>query len=97
MTRDEALQILSTDHGYAQLTAGAAIRSLTQALQRALEPADMAFFEFHGDEPCIEVARACRAGRVWHPAERCEAGDPPRKPRLHAIAQDVVPQVIRKG
>jgi hypothetical protein len=96
MTRDEALQILATDHGYAQMTAHEAIHSLTQAFQRALESRDLAFFEFHGEDPCIEVARACRAGHVWHPTESCTTGEPPRKPRWHALEQEVVPQVIRK-
>lgn len=97
MTRDEALQILASDHGFAQLTASEAIRSLSQAFQLALEPRDLAFFEFHGKEPCIEVARACRAGHVWHPDESCEAGEHPRKPRWHALEQEVVPQVVRKN
>lgn len=97
MNRDEALQILSTDLRHAQQTAHEALCTLTQAFQRALIARDLAFFEFHGDEPCLEVARACRAGWVWHPTENCETGEMPRKPRWHALEQEILPQVIRKN
>lgn len=96
MTRQDALQLLAADQRYRGLTAGDALRQLSQAFQIALEPRDLAFFEFHRDDPCHEVARACAAGHVWHGDENGESGAAPRKPHWHKLEQDVVPQVIRK-
>lgn len=95
MTREEALQHLATDSHYATLTAGAAVHSLTQAYARALTPRDLAFLDFHGEDPCHEVARACAAGHVWHGG--CGDGDKPRKPHWHTLEQEVVAQVLRKN
>lgn len=97
MTRREALQLLATDPKFTPLTAGAALRHLTQAFKVALEPRDLAFFEFHGEEPCMEVARACLAGRVWHGDESCTASERPRKPHWQTLEREVVPEVIRKN
>lgn len=92
MTRDEALHHLATDHRYAMVTAGEAVHGLTQAYALALTPRDLAFLEFHGEEPCHEAARACAAGHVWH------GGSGERdKPRWHALEQEVLPQVVRKN
>lgn len=95
MTRDEALQHLATDKRYATLTAGAAVRQLTQAFARALTPRDLAFLDFHGEDPCHEVARACAAGHVWHGGSG--EGEKPRKPHWHAREQAVLPRVVRKN
>lgn len=96
MTRTEALQSLASDHRFALLTAGEALEHLTQAYKIALEPRDLAFFEFHGEEPCIEVARACLSGHVWHGDESCEVSDKPRKPHWHKLEQEVTRDVIDK-
>lgn len=97
MTRDEALHQLATDNRTLGLTAGEALRQLTQAYKIALDPRDLAFFEFHGEDPCHEVARACAAGHHWRGDESCEDTDKPRKPHWNKLEQDVVPQVIRKN
>jgi hypothetical protein len=95
MTRDEALQHLATDNRYAMMTAGEAVHGLSQAYAVALTSRDLAFLEFHGEDPCHEVARACAAGHVWHGG--CGDGDKPRKPHWRALEQEVVPQVVRKN
>lgn len=97
MSREEALRQLATDSRTLGLTAGEALRQLTQAYKVALDARDLAFFEFHAEEPCHEVARACAAGHAWTGDERCEASDKPRKPHWHKLEQEVVPQVIRKN
>lgn len=96
MTRHDALLLLATDKRYGDLTAGDALRQLRQAFQIALTPRDLAFFEFHRDDPCHEVARACAGGHVWRGDESGESVEAPRKPHWHKLEQEVVPQVIRK-
>lgn len=93
MTRNEALQQLATAHKYAQMTAGGALASLTQAFKNALEPRDFAFFEFHSEEPCHEVARAALAGHVWHGCDESQK----QKPHWRKLEQEVMREVIRKG
>lgn len=97
MTRQDALHHLATDTRTAGLTAGDALRRLTQAFKVALDPRDLAFFEFHAEDPCHEVARACAAGHAWRGDESCEDTNKPRKPHWHKLEQEVVPQVIRKN
>lgn len=93
MTRTEALQILGTDQRYSQMTAGEALASLTQAFKIALEPRDLAFFDFHAEEPCHEVARACLAGHVWTGCDETQK----QKPHWRKLEQEVVQEVIRKN
>lgn len=97
MTRQDALHQLATDPRTTGLTASDALRQLTQAFKVALEARDLAFFEFHAEEPCHEVARACAAGHAWHGDENGETANKPRKPHWHKLEQEVVPQVIRKN
>lgn len=97
MTRPEALYQLAHDARYANITAGEALRRLSHAFQVALEPRDLAFFEFHHEEPCHEVARACAGGRRWRGDESCTAEEKPRKPHWRALEHEVVPEVIRKN
>lgn len=97
MTRQDALHHLATDPRTAGLTAGTALRRLTQAFKVALEPRDLAFFEFHAEDPCHEVARACAAGHAWHGDESGDAANRPRRPHWHTLEQEVVAQVIRKN
>jgi hypothetical protein len=66
INRIKALNTLAENQRYANLTAGQAVTSLSQTLRLALEFQDRAFFIEHAAEPCHEVARACRANRVWH-------------------------------
>ena len=94
MTRNEALQILASDNRFAQLTAGEALEHLTQAFKIALEPRDLAFFEFHAPEPSHEVARACLAGWVWTGDEN---SDQRQKPHWEKLERQVVRDVIRKN
>ncbi|MFZ5561665.1 MAG: hypothetical protein ACOY41_09115 [Pseudomonadota bacterium] len=94
MTREEALQILATDQQFAQLTAGEALNRLSQAFKVALEPRDLAFFEFHAPEPSHEVARACLGGRVWRGDEN---SDQRQKPHWEQLERKVVREVIRKN
>lgn len=96
MTRHEALQQLATDPRYLGLTAGEALRQLSQAFQIALVARDLAFFELHRDDPCHEVARACAGGHVWRGDENGESAAATRKPHWNKLEQQVVPQVIRK-
>lgn len=97
MTRQDALLLLASDNRFLNLTAGEALRQLTQAFKVALDARDLAFFEFHGEDPCHEVARACAAGHVWHGDESCEVSDKPRKPHWGKLEREVVPDVIRKN
>lgn len=97
MTRQDALQLLARDSRYRNLTAGEVLFQLTQAFKVALDSRDVAFFEFHGDEPCQEVARACAAGHVWHGNENGAMNRRLRKPHWQGLQQSVVPDVIRKN
>lgn len=94
MTRQDALQIIATDAQFAQLTAGEVLTQLTRAFTLALEPRDLAFFEFHGAEPSHEVARACLGGRVWHGDENSNQR---QKPHWEKLERRVVREVIRKN
>jgi hypothetical protein len=94
MTRSEALQSLATEARFAQLTAGQALQALTHAYQVALDKRDLAFFEFHAEDPCHEVARACLGGHVW----RGDENNPQRaKPHWRQLEKEVVPEVVRKN
>lgn len=97
MTRPEALHQLAHDTRYATVTAGQALYRLSRAFQVALEPRDLAFFDFHREEPCHEVARACAAGHNWHGDESGDSEGRPRKPHWRALEQEVLPEVIRKN
>lgn len=98
MTRQDALQLLAGNNRFANVTAGEALYCLTQAFKIALDPRDLAFFEFHAADPCHEVARACAAGHVWHGDENGgETSGQPRKPHWRTLERDVVTDVIRKN
>lgn len=64
--REGVLEYLAADMRVAGLTAGDALTDLTPAMSSMLTQEDRSFFRRHAAEPCHEVARACRAGHVWH-------------------------------
>lgn len=97
MNRPEALRQLGHDPRYASFTAGEALDRLSHAFQVALEPRDLAFFAFHRDEPCHEVARACAGGHRWRGDESRDAAERLRRPHWHGLEQMVLPAVIRKN
>lgn len=66
MNREHALDMLASDMRYAQLTAGQAMDHLPPSMRMVLEHKDTAFFKAHAEDPCHEVARACRAHWIWH-------------------------------
>lgn len=64
--RSKALDMLAADGRFAQVTAGQALARMSVSMRMALQFEDRAFFIEHAADPCHEVARACRADRVWH-------------------------------
>ncbi|MES2918852.1 MAG: hypothetical protein V4729_09575 [Pseudomonadota bacterium] len=96
MTREDALRQLATEPRFSTVTAGDALQGLSQAFQLALTPRDLAFFEFHRDDPCHEVARACAGGHNWRGDETCDSGDKPRKPHWRRLEQETLEKVTRK-
>lgn len=96
MNREDALRQLATERRFSTATAGETLQGLSQAFQIALAPRDLAFFEFHREEPCHEVARACAAGHAWHGDESGDRGDTPRKPHWHRLEQETLQRVTRK-
>lgn len=73
MNREHALNTLASDFRFANLTAGQALDTLSQSMRVALEHKDTEFFREHAEDPCHEVARACRAHWVWHGDENYHA------------------------
>lgn len=65
-SREGVLEYLAADMRVANLTAHQALASLTPAMSSMLTQEDQSFFRRHAEEPCHEVARACKAGHVWH-------------------------------
>lgn len=65
-SREHVLEYLAAEARVANLTAAQALASLTPAMLQLMTQEDQHFFRRHADEPCHEVARACKAGHVWH-------------------------------
>ena len=65
-SRENTLSHLAGDMRFASLTAGQALTDMSPSMNWALDEEDQRFFQRHADDPCHEVARACRAGHVWH-------------------------------
>lgn len=65
-SREAVLEYLASDMRVASLTAGDALVGLTPPMSLMLTQEDQFFFRRHAEEPCHEVARACKAGHVWH-------------------------------
>lgn len=65
-SREHVLEHLAAEMRIADLTAAQALASLTPAMRQWMTQEDQNFFNRHADEPCHEVARACKAGHVWH-------------------------------
>lgn len=65
-SRENVLAYLAAEMSVASLTAGQALGSLSPVMGQLLTQEDQNFFRRHADEPCHEVARACKAGHVWH-------------------------------
>jgi ABC-type Fe3+-citrate transport system substrate-binding protein len=65
-SREHVLEHLAAEMRVADLTAAQALASLTPAMRQLMTQEDQNFFRRHADEPCHEVARACKAGHVWH-------------------------------
>jgi hypothetical protein len=66
ISRERVLEYLATDNRVAGFTAGAALKSMTSAMLLLLTQEDQHFFRQHADDPCHEVARACKARHIWH-------------------------------
>ena len=65
-SREAVLEYLASDMRVASLTAGDALVGLAPPMSLMLTQEDQSFFRRHAEEPCHEVARACKAGHVWH-------------------------------